>query len=96
MGQGVTGGKHAPVGTPREFKPNTAGSVTEGLGGGKPLVREFIGSGVRSYVYTRVINGITFTATVRAHSVDEANRIAATRGYKTTDREIKRRRKRKK
>ena len=32
---------------------------------------------------------------VRAHSVKEANQQAATRGYKTTDREVKRRKKRK-
>ena len=91
MGQGVTGGKHAPVGTPREFKQ----SVTEGLGGGAPLKREFKGSGVRSYTYTRVVNGVEITRTFRAHSVKEANKIAASAGFKTTDREIKRRRKRK-
>ena len=58
MGQGTTGGKHAPVSTPRTFRPNTAGNVTTGLGGGKPLTREFKGSGVKSYTYTRVINGV--------------------------------------
>lgn len=95
MGQGTTGGKHAPVSTPREFKPNTAGTITKGLGGGKPLTREFKGSGVRSYTYTRIINGIEVTRTFRAHSVKEANKIAASEGFKTTDREIKRRKKRK-
>ena len=34
--------------------------------------------------------------TVRAHSVKEANKLAATKGYKTTDRKIKRRNKKRK
>ena len=88
------GGKYA--GYKREPNPADAGNRTEGLGGGNAVVREFIGSGVRSYPFTRVINGIIHTLTVRAHSVEEANKLAATRGYKTTDREIKRRKKRKK
>lgn len=96
MGQGYTGGKHAPVSTLREPNPNNAGNITKGLGGGKPLTREFKGSGVRSYTYTRVINGIEVTRTFRAHSVKEANKIAASEGFKTTDRAVKRRRKRKK
>ena len=87
------GGKYA--GTKREPNPNTAG-VNRGVGRGKGgITREFIGSGVNSYQFTRVINGVTHTLTVRAHSVKEANTLAATRGYKTTDREIKRRRRRK-
>lgn len=90
---GSRGGKRA--GTVREPIPNTAGNRTEGLGGGAPLKREFKGSGVRSYTYTRIINGIEVTRTFRAHSVKEANKIAASAGFKTTDRKIKRRRKRK-
>lgn len=84
------GGKYA--GFKREPKPNTAGNRTEGLGGGQSVQREFIGSGVNSYTFTRVVNGITRTLVVRAHSVKEANTLASTRGFKTTDREIKRRR----
>ena len=88
------GGKYA--GVKREPRPNTAGNRTEGLGGGQSAQREFIGSGVNSYQFKRVdASGITHIITVRAHSVKEANQLAATRGYKTTDREIKRRRKRK-
>lgn len=87
------GGKYA--GVKRESNPNTAGDRTEGLGGGQTIQREFIGSGVKSYTFTRVINGITRTLVVRAHSVKEANTLASTRGFKTTDREIKRRKKRK-
>ncbi len=88
------GGKYA--GFKREPRPNTAGNRTEGLGGGQSAQREFIGSGVKSFRYERVdANGITHIITVRAHSVKEANTLAATRGYKTTDREIKRRRRRK-
>ena len=87
------GGKYA--GFKREPKPNSAGDRTEGLGGGHSTKREFIGSGVNSYKFTRTdSNGITHTITVRAHSVKEANQQAATRGYKTTDREVKRRKKR--
>lgn len=88
------GGKYA--GFKRESKPNTAGNRTEGLGGGQSIKREFIGSGVKSYTFTRVVNGITRTLVVRAHSVKEANTLASTRGFKTTDREVKRRKKRKK
>lgn len=87
------GGKYA--GVKREPNPNTAGDRTEGLGGGQTIQREFIGSGVKSYTFTRVINGITRTLVVRAHSVKEANTLASTRGFKTTDREVKRRKKRK-
>ena len=87
------GGKYA--GVKREPNPNTAGVAREARSGKEGIQREFIGSGINSYTFTRVVNGIIFTATVRAHSVKEANRLAATRGYKTTDREIKRRKKRK-
>lgn len=88
------GGKYA--GFKREPKSNIAGNRVEGLGGGKPIQREFVGSGVKSFRYERTdANGNTHIITVRAHSVKEANQLAATRGYKTTDREIKRRRKRK-
>ena len=87
------GGKYA--GFKREPKSNTAGNRTEGLGGGQSVKREFVGSGVKSYTFTRVVNGITRTLVVRAHSVREANTLASTRGFKTTDREIKRRKKRK-
>ena len=87
------GGKYA--GFKREPKPNSAGNRTEGLGGGQSVKREFVGSGVKSYTFTRVVNGITRTLVVRAHSVKEANTLASTRGFKTTDREVKRRKKRK-
>lgn len=87
------GGKYA--GTKREPKPNTAGVNREAGRGSGGITREFIGSGVKSYQFTRTINGVAHTLTVRAHSVKEANTLAATRGYKTTDREIKRRRRRK-
>lgn len=86
------GGKYA--GFKRESKPNTAGNKTEGLGGGQSTKREFEGSGIKSYTYTRVVNGVKRTLTIRAHSVKEANQIASSAGYKTTDREIKRRRSR--
>lgn len=88
------GGKYA--GFKREPKSNTAGNRTEGLGGGQGIQREFVGSGIKSFRYERTdANGITHIITVRAHSVKEANTLAATREYKTTDREVKRRRKRK-
>ena len=88
------GGKYAS--TRREPNPATAGNRTEGLNGGNAVKREFKGSGVRSYTFSRVVDGVARTITVRAHSVKEANKIASTQGYKTSDREIKRRRKRKK
>ena len=87
------GGKYA--GFKRESKSNTAGNKTEGLGGGQSTKREFKGSGIRSYTFTRIINGVEVTRTFRAHSVKEANTLAASNGFKTTDREIKRRRRRK-
>lgn len=77
--------------TKREFTPAVAGNRTEGLGGGNATKREFKGSGVREYKYSRVINGVEITRTFMAHSVKEANRIASSAGFKTTDREIKRR-----
>ena len=87
------GGKYA--GVKRGPNPATAG-VNRNMGeGGQTIQREFIGSGVNSYKYERTdANGVTHIITVRAHSVREANTLAATRGYKTTDREIKRRRSR--
>ena len=88
------GGKYA--GVKREPNPATAGVRREAGSGSGGIKREFVGSGVNSYTFSRVINGIKRTVTIRAHSVKEANSIAASRGYKTTDREIKRRRKRKK
>lgn len=88
------GGKYA--GVRREPNPADAGNRTEGLGGGNTTKREFKGSGIKSYTFTRVINGIKRTQTIRAHSVREANRLAAAQGFKTTDREVKRRKKRKK
>ena len=88
------GGKYA--GYKREPNPATAGVRREAGSGSSGIKREFVGSGVNSYTFSRVINGIKRTVTIRAHSVAEANKLAATRGYKTTDREIKRRKKRKK
>ena len=92
----ATGNRGGKRGTLRELTPANAGNRTEGLGGGNTIKREFKGSGVKSYTFTRVINGIRQTKTIRAHSVAEANRLAATQGFRTTDREVKRRKKRKK
>lgn len=92
----ATGNRGGKRGTLHELTPANAGVRIEGLGGGSPVKREFKGSGIKSYTFTRVINGIKKTKTIRAHSVAEANRLAATQGFKTTDREIKRRKKRKK
>lgn len=92
MAKDSNSGKYLPV--KREPNPNTAGNRTEGLGGGLSTTREFEGSGIKSYTYTRVVNGVKVTRTFRAHSVKEANQIASSAGYKTTDREIKRRRSR--
>lgn len=92
MAKDSNSGKYLPV--KREFHPAVAGNKTEGLGGGQSTKREFEGSGVKSYTYTRVVNGVKRTLTIRAHSVKEANQIASSAGYKTTDREIKRRRSR--
>lgn len=94
MAKSESSGKHLPVA--REFHPAVAGNRTEGLGGGQSTKREFKGSGIRSYTFTRIVNGVEVTRTFRAHSVKDANRLAASAGFKTTDREIKRRRKRKK
>jgi len=93
MAKSESNGKHLPVA--REFHPAVAGNRTEGLGGGQSTKREFKGSGIRSYTFTRIINGVEVTRTFRAHSVKDANRLAASAGFKTTDREIKRRKKRK-
>jgi len=93
MAKSNSGGKYQLV--KREPNPNTAGNRTEGLGGGQSTKREFKGSDVKSYTFTRVVNGVEVTRTFRAHSVKDANRIAASAGFKTTDREIKRRKKRK-
>lgn len=94
MAKDSNSGKYLPV--KREFNPAVVGNRTEGLGGGKSTKREFKGSGIRSYTFTRIVNGVEVTRTFRAHSVKDANRLAASAGFKTTDREIKRRRKRKK
>ncbi len=85
------GGKYA--GTKREPNYNTAGVDRESGAGSRGIVREFIGSGIKSYPFIRIIHGVKHILTVRAHSVSEANKLAATRGYKTSDRQIKRRRK---
>ncbi len=87
------GGKYA--GVKREPNPNTAGVRRESGSGEGGVKREFKGSGVKSYTFTRAINGVEVTRTIRAHSVKEANKLAASQGFKTTDREIKRRKKRK-
>lgn len=89
----VRGGKRA--GTLRDFIPNDAGIRTEGLGGGKPTKLGFEGSGLKPYTFTRVINGIPFTRTITAHNVVEANRLAAIEGFKTSDRQLTRKKKRK-
>lgn len=93
MAKGENSGKRAGV----KREPNSASAgVQRSMGSDAAgIKREFKGSGVRSYNYTRVINGIKRTVTIRAHSVKEANAIAASQGYKSSDRDIKRRRKRK-
>lgn len=93
MAKGENSGKRAGV----KREPNSASAGTRRSIGSDAagIKREFRGSGVRSYNYTRVINGIKRTVTIRAHSVKEANSIAASQGYKSSDRDIKRRRKRK-
>lgn len=95
MGTGQSGGKHGPVSTPREPIPNTAGIQHDLNTDTWGTERSFKGSGVRSYQYVRVIGGALRTVTIRAHNIDEADSIALRLGYKTSDREIKRRRKRK-
>lgn len=93
MAKGENSGKRAGV----KREPNLASAGTQRSAGSNVtgIKREFKGSGVRSYNYTRVINGIRKTITIRAHSVREANTLAASQGYKSSDRDIKRRRKRK-
>lgn len=93
MGKGKLGGKRS--GTKREFVPKNAGEVTEGLGGGSPIKAEFKGSGIKHYTFTRIINGIPFTKTFSAHNIEEANRLAAIQGFKTSDRQVVRKKKRK-
>lgn len=94
MAKGDNSGKYSLF--KREPSSNEAGVKREQGSNVAGVKREFKGSGIRSYTYTRVINGIKKTITIRAHSVREANAAAATKGYKTSDRDIKRRRKRKK
>lgn len=93
MAKGKNSGKRAGV----KREPNLASAGAQRPIGSNTYgdTRTFKGSGVRSYNYTRVINGIRKTVTIRAHSVKEANAIAASQGYKSSDRDIKRRRKRK-
>ena len=93
MGKGQLGGKRA--GTKREFIPKNAGAPPTGLGGGKPTQLGFKGSNIKHYTFTRVINGIPFTKTISAHNVNEANRLAAIQGFKTSDRQLTRKKKRK-
>lgn len=93
MAKDSSSGKYLPV--KREANPAGAGAKREPGSGSGGTKREFIGSGVKSYTFTRVVNGVETTRTIRAHSVKEANRLAASQGFKTTDRKIKRRKKRK-
>ena len=89
------GGKYA--GVKREAGPGSSSTKREPGSGSSGVRREFIGSGVNSYKFERVdANGIPRVLTVRAHSVKEANQLAATKGFKTTDRKIKRRNKKRK
>ena len=93
MAKGENSGKRAGV----KREPNLASAGAQRSIGSNTYgdIRTFNGSGVRSYNYTRVISGIRKTITIRAHSVREANTLAASQGYKSSDRDIKRRRKRK-
>lgn len=95
MGRGQTGGKHGAVATPRFPGYNEAGIERDPKTDTWGTKRSFKGSGVRSYTYTRIINGIKRTNTIRAHNIDEADSIALRLGYKTSDRQIKRRNKKK-
>ena len=89
------GGKYA--GVKREPGPGGSSTKRKAGSGSSGVRREFIGSGVNSYKFERVdANGIPHVLTVRAHSVKEANQLAATKGFKTTDRKIKRRNKKRK
>ena len=89
------GGKYA--GVKREPKYDLVGTKRNAGVGKGGVKREFVGSGVNSYKFERVdANGIPHVLTVRAHSVREANQLAATKGFKTTDRKMKRRNKKRK
>ena len=96
MRTGQTGGKHGAVSTPRFPGYNDAGIKHDPKTDTWGTERSFKGSGVRSYTYTRIINGVKHTNTIRAHTSDEADSIALRLGYKTSDRQIKKRRTRKK
>lgn len=95
MGTGQTGGKHEAVPTPRFPGYNEAGIEHDLKTDTWGTTRSFKGSGVRSYTYTRIINGVKRTNTIRAHNIDEADSIALRLGYKTSDRQMKKRKKRK-
>ena len=95
MGRGRTGGKHGAVPTPRFPGYNEAGIIHDLKTDTWGTTRSFKGSGVRSYTYTRIINGIKHTNTIRAHNIDEADSIALRLGYKTSDRQIKKRKRKK-
>ena len=95
MGTGQTGGKHGAVSTPRFPGYNDAGIERDPKTDTWGTTRSFKGSGVRSYAYTRIINGVKHTNTIRAHNIDEADSIALRLGYKTSDRQIKKRKRKK-
>lgn len=95
MGTGQTGGKHGAVSTPRFPGYNDAGIERDPKTDTWGTKRSFKGSGVRSYTYTRIINGVKRTNTIRAHNIDEADSIALRLGYKTSDRQIKKRKRKK-
>ena len=95
MGTGQTGGKHGAVSTPRFPGYNDAGIERDPKTDTWGTKRSFKGSGVRSYTYTRIINDVKHTNTIRAHNIDEADSIALRLGYKTSDRQIKKRKRKK-
>lgn len=95
MGTGQSGGKHGPVSTKRFPIPNDAGVEREFHAAQAGVKREFKGSDLREYIYTRIINGIKFTRTVTAPNVKVADRIASILGFTSNDRAHNRKRKRK-
>lgn len=94
-GTGKIGGKRSS--TKREPIPNDAGDLTKGTGGEGGAALGFKGPGTKPYSYVKTLpSGVKIIRTVWAHNVIEADRLAATIGYKPSDREIKRGDRRKK
>lgn len=69
------------------FGRNDAGQAREPGGGGKPVKREFIGSGLKEYVFADDKHG---TRSIIAHTYKEALQIAETLGFTSSDYKKKR------